>query len=257
MISLRFQRGLEQALEKVVGGDFALVGDDRRAERQRGGGIVGGGIVVGDRAADRAAIADGGIADQMRQRRERRDRSLHDRAVGDVGVARHGADHYRFAFATDASEFGDPAEIDDRGGSGEPLLHRGDERLTAGQQLGVLVRESGERVLNVGGVVVGECIHGIISERVWERAPSGAADASLFSGALHDRLLGGAPDDLRRGGHGDVFMADRVGDRVDHGRRRGDRAGFAAALKPSGFVVQGVETVSILNEQKSAARGMQ
>src|SRR5271156_742580 len=28
-------------------------------------------------------------------------------------------------------------------------------------------------------------------------------------------------------------------------------------FKPSGFVVQGVETVSILNEQKSAARGMQ
>src|SRR5271169_4908417 len=28
-------------------------------------------------------------------------------------------------------------------------------------------------------------------------------------------------------------------------------------FKPGGFVVQGVETVSILNEQKSAARGMQ
>src|SRR5271156_2868985 len=28
-------------------------------------------------------------------------------------------------------------------------------------------------------------------------------------------------------------------------------------FKPSGFVVQGVETVSTLNEQKSSARGMQ
>ena len=77
----------------------ALVGDDRRAERQRRGGIVGGRIVVGERAADRAAVAHRGIADAAGERGERRDGGFDDRAVGDVGVAGHRADHDRVAVA--------------------------------------------------------------------------------------------------------------------------------------------------------------
>ena len=103
------ERGLEQALEIVVGSDAALVGDDRRAERERGRRIVGGRIVVGERAADRAAVAHMRVADAAGELGERRDRALHDRALADLDVAGHGADDEVVALAGDARQIGNAA----------------------------------------------------------------------------------------------------------------------------------------------------
>src|SRR5271163_2892418 len=51
-----------------------------------------------------------------------------------------------------------------------------------------------------------------------------------FRGALHHGLLRGAPDDLRSRGHRHVFVTERIGEGVDDGRRRGDRARFPATF---------------------------
>ena len=101
------ERGLEQALEEVLRGDLALVGDDGRAQRQGRRRIIGGRIVIGDRAADRAAIAHRRIADALGERGQGGNR-LMDRGAGrDLGMARHRADDDRVALAADAGELGD------------------------------------------------------------------------------------------------------------------------------------------------------
>src|SRR6185369_2005112 len=43
-------------------------------------------------------------------------------------------------------------------------------------------------------------------------------------------FLQGRPNGLRRGRHGQIFRSDRIGDGVDHGGGRRDRAGLAATL---------------------------
>ena len=71
----------------------ALVGDDGRAERQHGRGIVGRRIVVGDRAADRAHVAHMRIADRGRRARRAPGRPAFSFASrGDLGMRRGGAD---------------------------------------------------------------------------------------------------------------------------------------------------------------------
>src|SRR5438067_2747893 len=49
----------------------------------------------------------------------------------------------------------------------------------------------------------------------------------------------GAPHVLRGGGHGNIFYAERVGDRVHHRGRRADGAGFAAAFHAQRIVRAG------------------
>ena len=97
-------------------------------------------------------LRTGGIADAAGERSERRDSGLHDRAVGDIGVARHGADLERVAVAADADELADLAQIDERGRRGEALFHRRKERLPAREQFGVLVLEIRERPGDAGGM---------------------------------------------------------------------------------------------------------
>ena len=78
-------------------------------------------------------------------------RGLHDRAVGDVGVTGHGADRRASSPSRlTPTSSRDLAQIDERGRRGEALLHRRNERLPAGEQLGVLVREIGERAGDTG-----------------------------------------------------------------------------------------------------------
>ena len=81
----RAERGLEQALEEIVGLDRALAlsaGDlDLAAEREQARRQLGRRIGEGDRAAERAAVADRGVADMRHRQRDQR------RVPGDLGGA--------------------------------------------------------------------------------------------------------------------------------------------------------------------------
>ena len=100
----RRKRGLEQALEEIIGldrelplrpddFDFAIECDDARRQ-------FGGRIGEGKRAADGAAVADRGVADMRQRQSDERGRSrdfgrafrlrvTHQRADLDVGVFQH------------------------------------------------------------------------------------------------------------------------------------------------------------------------
>ena len=71
-------------------------------------------------------------------------------------------------------------------------------------------------------------------------------------------LLSGAPDDLRGRRHRcDALVAERIDDRVDHRRRRADRAHLAAALDAERVVRAQRARRSTLKDGRLSARGMQ
>ena len=117
----------------------ALVGDDGGVEREHRGGIVRGRIVVGERAADGALVAHRGIADQACEFGQRRDRLADDGGGRDVGVAGGRADHQRAALHLDGIEPLDMGEVDQMRRAGKPLLHDRQQRVAAGDHLGVFV----------------------------------------------------------------------------------------------------------------------
>ncbi len=150
----------EDALEEVVGRDLALVGDDRRVQGKTGGGIIGGGIVVGDGAADGAAVAHMRIADELGHLGKSRNGLLHLGGIGDLRMFHHGADGDRVAGALDAAKLRDLAEIDQVGGACEPQLHGRQQRMPAGEELGVLGLACEARGFpDARGAVVFESVH--------------------------------------------------------------------------------------------------
>ena len=99
------ERGLEHALEEIVGRDAALVGDDGRAETEA--------RPPDSRRSDRCWRAsrrwcrDGAPPDRRSSPASSASagmRILHDRRVRDFAVPRHGADHDRAALQLDAGE---------------------------------------------------------------------------------------------------------------------------------------------------------
>ncbi len=60
------------------------------------------------------------------------------RRGGHVVVPGERADRHVGALVADVGELGDPAEVDQHGRRGEPQLHQRQQRLAAGQVLGVL-----------------------------------------------------------------------------------------------------------------------
>ena len=98
------------------------------------------------------------------ERGKRRNGGIHDVARRDIGVARHRADDDRVALATNARELGEAAEVDQRGGRSEPLLHRRDQRHAAGKRLGVVFGEVGDRAAYLIGTGVVESVHERFSE---------------------------------------------------------------------------------------------
>ena len=145
---------------------------------------------------------------------ERRDRLLHGRAGGDVVMGRRRLDGQRVAGSLDADQILDLAEIDHVGRRSQPLLHDREQGVAAGEIFGL--RALGEQrrgFVDAGGAMIGGLVHG--------RAPP-----------AYLRLLAvnGVPDPVGRRRHFQLVVADRVGDGVDHGGGRADRAGLAAAL---------------------------
>jgi hypothetical protein len=155
-----FQRGLEHALEVVVGGDAALAGLDGGAQAQSRRRIVGRGIVVGEGAADRAAVAHLRIADGLGQRGEGGERLLHVLRAGHLGMRRQRADRDLAALDLDTDQVLDPAQVDHFGRLGEALLQGRDQRHPAGHQLGVFGLGETGGVGEAAGAVIGEIVHG-------------------------------------------------------------------------------------------------
>ena len=180
------------------------------------GRIAGRRVVVGERAADRAHVAHHRVAD----------------AAGELGERRHGALARRRSTATaacvaiapivtpspsacDALQIGDAR----RGRPARAGLRRGAAASPgsgSGRRRGSACRRRWPRPWRRRGSrrpLVVECVHVGSPGSVRRRVPCAARQTR--SGVAGMAML----DD-----------AERVGERVDVGRRRADRAGFAAAL---------------------------
>ena len=181
-----------------------------------GRGIVGCRIVVGDRAADGAAVPHMRVADAAGHIAQARNRRAHDRRVRHLVVRGHGTDDERVALLVDAAQLGDA-----RRGRSAPAGWRGAASWSGsacGRRPAAWPRRSPPAAWPRRPAIAGDDIR----KRTW--------GSSLFGGHLGWGFLGRAPDRERRCRHGDVLVAQRVGDGVDDGGGRGDGAGLAATL---------------------------
>ena len=136
-------------------------------------------------------------------------------------VGGHGADDEGAALLLDAGQPGHLAKVDEVRGPGEPELHRRQQAVAAGQQLGVVLvlAQQIERFLDRAGGVVVELgwIHArgppyFFARAAWMVFQTRSAVSGIVSMWSTPR-----PD-------------ERVHDGVDHRRRGRDGAGLAGAL---------------------------
>ena len=120
-------------------------------------------------------MADLGIADARCRRRQ--DGHLGVQHVGclDVTVAGEGPDGDVVAGVADVGQVGDPADVDQDRGLGQPQLHQRQEAVPTGEELGVLavLRDEGDGLVGGAGPDVVE----LGGDHV--RAPSAAASTDL------------------------------------------------------------------------------
>ncbi|MCY1238401.1 hypothetical protein D9M72_511380 [compost metagenome] len=86
------QRCFEQAGEEIICRNLALVGHDRRTERQHRRRIIGRRVVVGDGTADRAHVPHMRVADMAGKAADRRTDGFERRRRRHVIMCRGGAD---------------------------------------------------------------------------------------------------------------------------------------------------------------------
>ena len=166
--------------------------------------------------------------------------SLDQGVVHDVVVRGQRADDDGVAVVADAAQAVDPAQVDDHVGGVQPHPQHGQQALAAGHDLGVVavLGRAPERLLDGGRRQVVELGGDHAPAPSVEEVPGSDSSKCGIAAACVvpppawrrvDRL----PDPLGRARHRDVVdaeVADRVDDRVDHGRRRGDGARLAHAL---------------------------
>ena len=137
--------------------------------------------------------------------------------------ARHRADGDRAAGKLDPGKALDLRQVDQLRRPGEPQLHGRQQRVAAGEDLGVLdswlsmLRRLPQRLR----AVEGKAVHCGSPVSLEPHAARGGAPC---------RLSGSPPTPSAASPAWRVFGADRVGDGVDDGGGRRDRAGLAAAL---------------------------
>jgi len=157
----RLQAGLEVPGEEVLRGDIpgpAGADDvDRPAQGEQGHRQVGRGVGVGQRAADRAAVPDLRISHQRGGVGQQRRLGPHQLRGSQAGVRRRRADHQLVTIDPDAGQVGQPADVDEHRGSGQPQLHHRQQRVAAGQQLRV-VAEALEQFQGVRRRVGGDIV---------------------------------------------------------------------------------------------------
>ena len=93
---------------------------------------------MGQRTAERAPVADLRVADQPGHVGQDRHRGPQQRAPLQVVMAGERADGDMVAGVTDERQPADPADVDEDGRRGEAEHHERQERMPAGQQLGVV-----------------------------------------------------------------------------------------------------------------------
>src|SRR6266436_625628 len=162
------QRSRQKPLEEIVSLDGALplgsLSHQLEAQGYRGSRRVGGRISVGEAAADRSHVAHHRIADVPGDLRQKRAPGLQKSGGFDGVVRGHGTDDESAAFLLDPGQARDLAEVDEVLGLGETKLHRRQEAVTAGQELGVVfvLGQEVDCLLDRAGLVVLELgwIHG-------------------------------------------------------------------------------------------------
>ncbi len=171
----RAQRGLEQALEKIVclhdpcAGrvrDLALAAQREQAGRQLGG------RVGGDRAANGAAVADRGMGDMGQGARDERRVAGDLRRAFGLRVAHQRADLDGAVLHRNALERIEAVDVDQERRTGQPHVERGDQALAAGEQTRVgMLREEREGVVERPGFGVCERrrLHRATSPRLYFR----------------------------------------------------------------------------------------
>ena len=146
---VRLQRRFEQALEELGRGDLPVpgwpAGDQRGVQGQDDRGQVGRGIAVRQRAADRAAVPDLRVADLAGRVRQQRDGLGQQRGVLQVAVPGQRADRDVPGRVADVAQLAQPGHIDEHLGLGQPQLHQRQQRVAAGQELGLVAVLGGQR----------------------------------------------------------------------------------------------------------------
>ena len=102
---------------------------------------------MGQRAAQGAAVTHLGITDLVGGVGEQRDLLLQQRRRLEVVVAGQGADGDLVAALLDVRKIGNPSDVDEHRRDGESQLHQRQQRMAAGDQLGLVavLDEEGDR----------------------------------------------------------------------------------------------------------------
>ena len=136
------ERGLEEVEEEVVGVDHTFTttppDDDAAPEREDHRGQVRRGVAVRQRPAEGAAVADLRVADLARGRAQDRDVLPHHRVVLDVVVPGEPTDGELVAVVAHVREVAEPADVDQHRRRRQPQLHQWQQRVPAGEELGVV-----------------------------------------------------------------------------------------------------------------------
>ena len=132
----------EHALEEIGRLDPALAARGGAAhaglERQSDDGELGGRVGMSQASPQSPAIADLGVGDERHGLGQERDGLLHLRIDFEASVACHRADGQPARrVAVHVLEVRDPVEVDEDSRLGDPEVHRRDEALSPGQELGL------------------------------------------------------------------------------------------------------------------------
>ncbi len=93
---------------------------------------------MGQGATEGAPVAHLGIANLVGGIGEQRDLLFQQRRRLEVVVTRQGADGDLIATLLDVRKTGNPADVDEHRRGGKPQLHQWQERMAAGNQLGLV-----------------------------------------------------------------------------------------------------------------------
>ena len=133
---------MQQALEPFAGRDDAAAVragyDELRVKRRTHRGLFGRGVEVAAASANGAAGAGLDVADVLQRARQKRETGSDDRRRQHVSLPGHCADFDAFGRFPYSREIGNTVDVDQMIGCDHPKIHHRHQRLSAGENLGVL-----------------------------------------------------------------------------------------------------------------------
>src|SRR5690349_21219856 len=130
-------------------------------------------------------------------------------------MSRHRADYEEISAPVDAVQFGNAAKVDQQGYAIETQLQCGEQALTTSKNFAAAAGEEFFGLCEAAGAGIFKIIHD--TPFLFRRKPAGATGGS-------------PPDGLWRRGHLDLFMSQRIGDRIDQCGRGSNSTCFAATF---------------------------